>query len=43
LQIIAELDLGSAGAAFFKKLLKWLNGFEQIEKVVIGNTPENQK
>jgi hypothetical protein len=42
LQIIAELDLGSAGAAFFKKLLKWLNGFEQIEKVIVGNTPENQ-
>lgn len=32
-----EMDLGSAGAAFFKKLLKWLNGFEQIEKVVVGN------
>jgi hypothetical protein len=39
-EVKTELDLGSAGAGFLKKLLKWLNGFEQIEKVVVGNTTE---
>jgi len=39
-EVKTELDLGSVGAGFLKKLLKWLNGFEQIEKVVVGNTTE---
>jgi hypothetical protein len=39
-EIKVELDIGSAGASFLKKLLKWLNGFEQVEKVVVGNTPD---
>lgn len=39
--IHVDMDLGSAGASFLKKLLKWLNGFEQIEKVMVGHTPES--
>lgn len=39
--IHVDMDLGSAGAAFLKKLLKWLNGIEQIEKVIVGHTPDS--
>jgi hypothetical protein len=39
--ISVEMDLGSAGSTFLKKLLKWLNGFEQVAKVVVGNTPDS--
>lgn len=41
--LIVELDLGSAGAGFLKKFLKWLNMFQYIEKVEVGNTPPNYK
>ena len=39
--LLVEMDLGSAGSAFLKKMLKWLNGFECVEKVVVGTTADN--